>query len=45
MYRRLCDVQAAMWWGGGPFDFSVSPSPFGLDFETLDIRLRLDNNV
>ena len=22
--------------GGGPFDFSVSPSPFGLDFGTLD---------
>ena len=29
-------VQAAMWWGGGPCDFSVSPSPFGLDFKTLD---------
>ena len=25
-----------MWWGGGPCDFSVSPSPFGLDFGTLD---------
>ena len=25
------------WWGGGgPCDFSVSPSPFGLDFWTLD---------
>ena len=25
-------------WGGvgGPWDFSVSPSPFGLDFGTLD---------
>ena len=22
--------------GGGPCDFSVSPSPFGLDFRTLD---------
>ena len=22
--------------GGGPCDFSVSPSPFGLDFATLD---------
>ena len=21
---------------GGPYDFSVSPSPFGLDFGTLD---------
>ena len=30
---------------GGPCDFSVSPSPFGLDFETLDFGLRLDNNV
>ncbi len=25
------------WWVvGGQWDFSVSPSPFGLDFETLD---------
>ena len=24
------------WWGGGPCDFSVSPSPFALDFGTLD---------
>ena len=27
------------WWGGGvggPCDFSVSPSPFGLDFGTMD---------
>ena len=23
-------------YGGGPCDFSVSPSPFGLDFGTLD---------
>ena len=23
-------------WGGGPCDFSVSPSPFGLDFGPLD---------
>ena len=22
--------------GGGPCDYSVSPSPFGLDFGTLD---------
>ena len=29
-------MQAAMWWGGGPCDFSVSPSPFGLNFGTLD---------
>ena len=28
MCRRPC--------GGGPCDFSVSPSPFGLDFGTLD---------
>ena len=29
------------WWvGGGPCDFSVSPSPFGLDFGTLDFGLR-----
>ena len=34
-------------WGGvgGPCDFSVSPSPFGLDFGTLDFGLRLDNNI
>ena len=32
-------------WGGvgGPCDFSVSPSPFGLDFETLDFGLGFDN--
>ena len=24
------------WDGGGPCDFGVSPSPFGLDFGTLD---------
>ena len=29
-------------WGGGPCDFSVRPSPFGLDFETLDFGLGLD---
>ena len=30
---------------GGPCDFSVSPSPFGLDFGTLDLDfgLGLDN--
>ena len=28
------------WCGvGGPWDFSVSPSPFGLDFGTLDLGL------
>ena len=34
------------WWlggGGGPCDFSVSPSPFGLDFGTLDFGRGLDN--
>ena len=31
--------------GGGPCDFSVSPSPFGLDFGTLDFGLGLDNSV
>ena len=30
------------WWGGGPCDFSISPSPFGLDFGTLDFGLGLD---
>ena len=24
------------WWGGGPHDYCVSPSPFALDFGTLD---------
>jgi len=33
------------WWGGGPCDFSVSPSPFGLDFGTLDFGLGLDNSL
>ena len=28
---------------GGPCDFSVSPSPFGLDFGTLDFGIGLDN--
>ena len=28
----------------GPCDFSVSPSPFGLDFGTLDFGLGLDNS-
>ena len=36
-------------WGGVgvPCDFIVSPSPFGLDFRTLDLdfRLGLDNNL
>ena len=27
--------------GGGPCDFSVSPSPFGLDFGTLDLGLTI----
>ena len=25
--------------GGGPCDFSVSPSPFGLEFGTLDFGI------
>ena len=29
--------------GCGPCDFIVSPSSFGLDFGTLDFRLRIDN--
>ena len=37
------------WWGGvgGPCDYCVSPSPFGLDFGTLglwDFGLGLDKN-
>ena len=31
--------------GGGPCDYSVSPSPFGLDFGTLDFGLGLDNKL
>ena len=27
--------------GGGPCDFGVSPSPFGLDFGTLDLGLTI----
>ena len=30
---------------GGPCDFSVSPSPFGLDFGTLDLGLTIKNIV
>ena len=40
MCRRPC--------GGGPCDYCVSPSPFGLDFGTLDLGLTinaLDNFV
>ena len=31
------------WWCGvgGPCDFGVSPSPFGLDFGTLDLGLTI----
>ena len=28
-------------WVGGPCDFSVSPSPFGLDFGTKDSGLTI----
>ena len=28
-----------------PFDLSVSPSPFGLDFGTLDFGLGLDKTI
>ena len=31
----------AVGWVGGPCDFSVSPSPFGLDFGTLDLDFGL----
>ena len=31
------------WWGGGLCDYCVSPSPFGLDFGTLDFGTGLDN--
>ena len=30
-------------YGGGPCDYCVSPSPFSLDFGTLDFGLGLDN--
>ena len=30
---------------GGTCDYSVSPSPFGLDFGTLDFGLGLDINL
>ena len=29
--------------GGGQCDFSVGPSPFGLDFGTLDLGLTIRN--
>ena len=31
-------------WVGGPCDFSVSPSPFGLDFGTSDSGLTITAN-
>ena len=30
-------------WVGGPCDFCVTPSPFGLDFGTSDSGLTIDN--
>ena len=30
---------------GAPCDFSVSPSPFGLDFGTLDLGLTIKRNI
>ena len=30
-------------WVGGPCDYSVSPSPFSLDFGLWDLGLGLDN--
>ena len=35
-YQSTPSCLKVMGWGGGPCDFSVSPSPFGLDFGTLD---------
>ena len=35
-----CWSQILLWWS---CDFSVSSSPFGLDFGTLDFGLGLDN--
>ena len=32
-------LKSYRWGGGGPCDFSVSPSPFGLDFGTSDFGL------
>ena len=44
--RAPSRIKIMGWWvGGGPRDFSVSPSPFGLDFGTLDFGLGLDNNI
>ena len=45
MCRRPCgDVQAAMWWGGGPCNFSASQSfcSWLWDFGLCDFRLGLD---
>ena len=38
----MCKTVRLGWWGGGPCDFSFSPSLFGLDFGTLDFGLGLD---
>ena len=46
MARALLHA-SKLWVGGvnGPCDFSFSPSPFGLDFGTLDFGLGLDNSL
>ena len=40
-------LKSYRWVVGGPCDFSVSPSPFGLDFGTgtLDFGLGLDKKL
>ena len=40
---RVYGVRARVYGSLVSCDFSVSPSPFGLDFGTLDFGLGLDN--
>ena len=43
--RHLLLCKSYQWWcwggGGGPCDFSVRPSPFGIDFGTSDSGLTI----
>ena len=46
--QGLCEEPESIWRNqslcGGPLDFSVSPRPFGVGFETKGLGPGLDNN-
>ena len=39
----MVSKQAAMWWGGGPCDYCVSPSPKNWFFEFFRLGLTLES--